>query len=90
MTRQFDIEGIDEADIVAAGPCPLEERGEEMALEGSLRRECYPRLHLGFTEFTSAMQTAEGREDFGVEVGRHENLGVCDPFGYPCRQARID
>lgn len=59
--RQFDIEGINEADIVAARPCALEERGEEVTMEGSLRRECYPRVNLGFAEFTSAMQAAEGR-----------------------------
>jgi hypothetical protein len=36
------------------------------------------------------MQTAEGREDLGIEVGWHDNLTVRDPFGYPRSQGRID
>lgn len=59
-------------------------------MEGSPRRECHPRFDVAFTEFASSMQTAEGREDLGIEVGWHENLTVRDPFGYPRSQGRID
>jgi len=59
-------------------------------MERCLCGECHTHLDLGFAEFASALQTAEGGEDLGVEVGGHGDLVVRDAISNPCRQGRID